>query len=139
MITFNEDLYSSLVSDLEEQFEGTFELWYVSGKPSEFATTEIKIQAYADQIELFCGTLEWALSQKRFRLAKGGIFLEGTPSEQADRFRQAFPKTKEEMQEKDHYWWYLDECPGGIVWYTTIDDHGFQTSPVGDGRFYYWT
>ncbi len=50
----------------------------------------------------------------RIKLAKHGKFLEGSVDEQVERFRQAFPKTEEEME--DGIWFFDESCPGGAVW-----------------------
>ncbi|EOA1953219.1 DUF596 domain-containing protein, partial [Escherichia coli] len=39
---------------------------------------------------------------------------EGSVEEQVERFRQAFPKTEEEME--DGIWFFDESCPGGAVW-----------------------
>ena len=133
----NESTFEKIFQHLE--FKALDELWAVTLFPSEFDFPKKYSTLYMGRIELFCQVLKWLLFNMKMRLANHGIFLEGTPQEQVNIFKKSFPKTEEEMLEKEHYWWYLDECPGGAVWYTDIDDHGFQTTPVGDGRFYYWT
>lgn len=114
-------------------------VWWVSARPTEYGFNIEYAKNYQKRVELFCLIIECLLSEGKIRIAKQGVFLDGTPIEQANRFREAFPKTEEEMKEKEGYWWYTEECPGGAVWYTHIDDNGFQTFPVGDGRFYFWT
>ena len=112
-------------------------LWWTTGKATMFDFPENYSVSYQNRINLFCLLLERMLTEGKLRLAKRSTFLEGTPKEQITLFKNALPKTAEEMNEQESYWWYKDECPGGAVWYTDVDD-GFQTSPVGDGRFYYW-
>lgn len=121
------------------QYDDLRGLWWVVERPTEYGFPANYTKSYQSRIDLFCTILEWLLSEGKMRLANHGIFLEGTPAQQADKFRNAFPKSEDEMNEKEAYLWFLDECPGGAVWYTDVDDNGFQTSPTGDGRFYYWT
>lgn len=58
----------------------------------------------------------WALTrllkEGRIKLAKHGKFLEGSVDEQVERFRQAFPKTEEEME--DGIWFFDESCPGAV-------------------------
>ncbi|EON9239895.1 TPA: DUF596 domain-containing protein [Escherichia coli] len=57
---------------------------------------------------------EHLLKEGRIKLAKHGKFLEGSVDEQVERFRRAFPKTEEEME--DGIWFFDESCPGGAVW-----------------------
>jgi hypothetical protein len=128
----------SVIDHLKSQFFATAELWAVTAYANDYGIMG-DYTSYQNRIDLFSGVLEEIVRRAVARIAKKGQFLSGSPEEQANQFRTAFPTTLEEMKEKDAYWWYLDECPGGLVWYTDIDDNGFETSPTGDGRFYRWT
>lgn len=70
--------------------------------------------SFAQRQRLFFWLFERLLKEGRIKLAKHGRFLEGTVEEQVERFRQAFPKTEEEME--DGIWFFDEECPGGAVW-----------------------
>ena len=74
--------------------------------PAEFS--------FADRREIFFWALTRLLKEGRIKLAKHGKFLEGNVDEQVERFRQAFPKTEEEME--DGIWFFDESCPGGAVW-----------------------
>ncbi|WP_223723969.1 DUF596 domain-containing protein [Escherichia coli] len=74
--------------------------------PAEFS--------FADRRENFFWVLTRLLKEGRIKLAKHGKFLEGSVDEQVERFRQAFPKTEEEME--DGIWFFDESCPGGAVW-----------------------
>lgn len=63
---------------------------------------------------LFFWLFERLLREGRIKLAKNGKFLEGSVDTQIERFRQAFPKTEEEME--DGIWFFDEDCPGGAVW-----------------------
>ena len=63
--------------------------------PAEFS--------FADRREIFFWALTRLLKEGRIKLAK-----------QVERFRQAFPKTEEEME--DGIWFFDESCPGGAVW-----------------------
>jgi len=134
----NEEGYVDVVNHLRSQFFGLSELWATTEYAREYGITG-DYSSYQNRIDLFCKVLERILTNGEARIANRGIFLQGSSKEQSDLFRRSFPKSVEEMEEKDAYWWYLEECPGELVWYTDLDDEGFQTSPVGDGRFYFWT
>jgi len=134
-MTLGKDTYTGLINYLKNQFFATGELWAVTAYANEYGITG-DYTSYQNRVNLFSNVLEEILRRKEARIAKEGQFLSGLPEEQAAQFRTALPTTLEEMEEKDAYWWYLDECPGGLVWYTDIDDNGFETSPTGDGRFY---
>jgi hypothetical protein len=45
---------------------------------------------------------------------KSSIPLEGTVEEQIERFRQAFPKSDEEME--NGLWFFYEACPAGCDW-----------------------
>ncbi|MFD2571069.1 DUF596 domain-containing protein [Spirosoma soli] len=137
-MTLGRDAYTSIIDHLKSQFFATDELWAVTAYANDYSIMG-DYTSYQNRINLFSSVLEEILRREEARIAKKGQFLSGSPEEQANQFRNAFPTTLEEMNEKDAYWWYLDECPGGLVWYTDIDDNGFETSPTGDGRFYLWT
>ncbi len=126
--------YYEIISHLKSQYFATPELWAANayGLVGDY-------KPHCRRVDLFCEVVKAMLYRHDIRIAKDGLFLEGSPKEIADRFKLAFPKTSEEMFEKDAYWWFSDECPGGFVWYTDTNDDGFETSPVGDGRFYLWT
>lgn len=130
--------YSEIINHLKSQYFATPELWAVTAYANEYGL-DGDYKSYCKRVDLFCDVVKEMLARKDLRVAKGGIFLENSPDEISERFRYALPNTFEEMTEKDTYWWYLDECPGGFVWYTDANDDGFETSPVGDGRFYLWT
>lgn len=137
-MTLSRDAYTSIIDHLKSQFFAMDELWAVTAYANEYGIIG-DYTSYQNRINLFSSILEVILRRGAARIAKKGQFLSGSPEEQANQFKNAFPTTLEEMKEKDAYWWYLDECPGGLVWYTDIDDNGFETSPTGDGRFYLWT
>nr|WP_255523039.1 DUF596 domain-containing protein [Xenorhabdus sp. PB62.4] len=63
--------------------------------------------------------LERLLKDGKIKLAKHGVFLEGTIDEQLARLRAAFPETEEELY--NGLWFVFEECPGGIVW---VSDNG---------------
>lgn len=115
------------------------ELWAVTLYPDEFTFPYYYSLSYENRIDLFCIVLDWLLENEKMRLAKDGTFLTCPIKDQVVVFKKSFPETEKEMQEKDAYWWYLDDCPGGAVWYNSVEDEGGQTSPVGDGRYYFWT
>jgi len=119
------------------QYDSLYTLWWMTERPDLFSFSIDYAVNYQCRIKVFCMILQRLLEEDKMRLAYGGVFLEGTPIEQANRFRGAFPKDEKDFDET--IWWLLEECPGGAVWYTDIDDQGFQTTPVGDGRFYFWT
>lgn len=137
-MTLSRDAYTSIIDHLKSQFFATDELWAVTAHANDYGIAG-DYTSYQNRINLFSSVLEEILKREEARIAKRGQFLPGSPEEQTDQFRNAFPTTFEEMKEKDAYWWYLDECPGGLVWYNDIEDSGFETSPTGDGRFYLWT
>ena len=70
--------------------------------------------SFIDRREIFFWALKRLLNEGRIRLAKHGKFLEGSVEEQVERFRLAFPKTEEEME--DGIWFFDEDCPGGAVW-----------------------
>jgi hypothetical protein len=130
--------YYEIISHLKSQYFATPELWAVTAYANEYGLIG-DYKPHCKRVDLFCEVVKAMLARHDIRIAKDGLFLERSPEEIADRFKLAFPQTSEEMLEKDAYWWFLDDCPGGFVWYTDIGDNGFETSPVGDGRFYLWT
>lgn len=137
-MNISRDAYTSIIDHLKSQFFATGELWATTAYANDYGIMG-DYTSYQNRIDLFSSVLEEILRREEARIAKEGQFLSGSPEEQATQFRNAFPITLEEMNEKDAYWWYLDEYPGGLVWYTDIDDNGFETSSTGDGRFYLWT
>ncbi|WP_080172155.1 DUF596 domain-containing protein [Salmonella enterica] len=70
--------------------------------------------SFDERKKLFFWIFERLLKEGRIKLAKHGKFLEGSVDEQVERFRQAFPKTEEEME--DGIWFFDESCPGGAVW-----------------------
>ncbi|ROP62880.1 hypothetical protein EDF81_1392 [Enterobacter sp. BIGb0383] len=70
--------------------------------------------SFTDRREIFLWALKRLLNDGRIKLAKHGKFLEGSVDEQVERFRQALPKTEEEME--DGIWFFDEVCPGGAVW-----------------------
>ncbi|PRY24135.1 hypothetical protein CLV58_14034 [Spirosoma oryzae] len=137
-MTLSIDTYTSIIDHLKSQFFATGELWAVTAYANDYGIIG-DYTSYKNRIDLFSSVLEEILRMKEARVGSKGEFLSGSPEEQDTQFKNAFPTTLEEMNEKAAYWWYLDECPGGLVWYTDIDDNEFETSPTGDGRFYLWT
>lgn len=77
---------------------------------------------FSDRKKIFLWVLECLLKEGRIKLAKNGKFLEGTVEEQLERFRQALPKTEEEME--DGIWFFDESCPGGAVW--VLKDGSFE-------------
>lgn len=73
--------------------------------PAEFS--------FADRREIFFWALTRLLKEGRIKLAKHGKFLEGSVDEQVERFRQAFPKTEEEME--DGIWFLMRVVRGGCL------------------------
>lgn len=69
---------------------------------------------FIQQKTLFFWLFERLLKEGRIKLAKHGQFLDGSVDEQIERFRLAFPKTEEEME--DGTWFFDEDCPGGAVW-----------------------
>ncbi len=114
-------------------------LWWAANNPTKYGISPINSETYQGRVNVFCLLLEYMLRTGEMRLANSGVFLEGTAEQLANRFKIALADKESVMEEQDSYWVFMEWCPGGAVWYTDIDDNGFQTSPVGDGRFYYWT
>ncbi|MBC8952386.1 DUF596 domain-containing protein [Xenorhabdus sp. PB62.4] len=69
--------------------------------------------SFGERQDYFFEFLEWLLKDGKIKLAKHGVFLEGTIDEQLARLRAAFPKTEEELY--NGLWFVFEECPGGIV------------------------
>ena len=76
--------------------------------------TESFASDFSIRRKFFFWIFEHLLKEGRIKLAKHGKFLEGSVEEQVERFRQAFPKTEEEME--DGIWFFDESCPGGAVW-----------------------
>ncbi|EEV5606222.1 TPA: DUF596 domain-containing protein [Escherichia coli] len=70
--------------------------------------------SFEERKKVFLWVLTRLLKEGRIKLVKHGKFLEGSVEEQVERFRQAFPKTEEEME--DGIWFFDESCPGGAVW-----------------------
>ncbi|MBB6759383.1 DUF596 domain-containing protein, partial [Escherichia coli] len=62
--------------------------------------------SFEERKKVFLWVLTRLLKEGRIKLAKHGKFLEGSVEEQVERFRQAFPKTEEEMEDGI---WFFDE------------------------------
>ncbi|MCC8466989.1 MULTISPECIES: DUF596 domain-containing protein [Photorhabdus] len=75
--------------------------------------------SFEERKNYFLEFIERLLKENKIKLAKNGVFLEGTTDEQLTHFRVVFPKTEEEL----YYglWFTFEECPGGIVW---VSDDG---------------
>jgi len=92
--------------------------------------------SYQNSIDAFLECLFTFLNEGKLRLAKKGKFLEGTIEEQIELFRKSFPD-EERMKEVESYWWYLDDCPAGVVWIVDEAVEGF-TTPAENGKHYFW-
>ncbi|XQK57440.1 VENN motif pre-toxin domain-containing protein [Escherichia coli] len=68
--------------------------------------------SFEERKKIFLWVLTRLLKEGRIKLAKHGKFLEGSVDEQVERFRQAFPKTEEEME--DGIWFFDESCPGAL-------------------------
>ncbi|KAB7731158.1 DUF596 domain-containing protein [Rudanella paleaurantiibacter] len=113
-------------------------LWFKTERWDFYDFPQTISEDYHQRVQLFCYVLEHILNDNLAVLAKNGVFLVGSPTEQANLFQKAFPADEATWDEHSAYWWFLDECPGSIVWYIEDDNGGVLTTPVGDGRFYYW-
>lgn len=73
-----------------------------------------------DEREEFLSVLERALTEKRLALKKDDQWLTGTPQEQVERFRLAFPRTRQPYAGRPDmdvgHWLYGLECPGEVYW-----------------------
>lgn len=78
--------------------------------------------SFIDRREIFLWVLKRLLTDGRIKLAKHGVFLDGSIEEQLERFRQAFPHTEDEIE--DGIWFFDENCPGGAVW--VLEDGSFQ-------------
>lgn len=78
--------------------------------------------------EAFFWILERFLTEGRVRLSKNDIFLEGTPQELVQKFRDVFPKSDipdPAFPDLDaSYWFYKPECPGDIRWLIKYEENG---------------
>lgn len=77
-------------------------------------STESMAETYCLREKHFFMLFEKLLEDNLIKLAKKGVFLNGTVAEQIERFRQSFPKTEAEME--DGLWFFDETCPGGAVW-----------------------
>jgi hypothetical protein len=62
------------------------------------------------------------LEEGRIKLVnmRSHVPLEGSIDEQIQRFRDAFPKSDEEMD--NGFWFFSEACPGGSAWQHTPSD-----------------
>ncbi|WP_145577612.1 DUF596 domain-containing protein [Yersinia mollaretii] len=94
-------------------------LWYVT-PPDEYCGKEFTFEQRKD---FFFMLLHLLMQDGRIKLAKHGVFLDGTIEEQIARYKAAFPKTEQEWKARAEDVWFFDEdCPGGIVW---VHDNGY--------------
>lgn len=110
-------------------------LWWITESWDLYEFPKTVSENFHLRVELFCYVLERVLECNLAILYKNGAFLNRTSQDLAKMFQDAFPKNETDWLD---YWWYLDDCPASIVWYADNDNGGVLTSPVGDGRFYYW-
>lgn len=86
-------------------------IWY------EFAGEHDSLE---DEREEFLSVLERALTENRMALKKDGQWLTGTPVEQVERFRLAFPRTRQPFADQPDmdvgHWFYSIYCPGEVYW-----------------------
>ncbi|MCO6551424.1 MAG: DUF596 domain-containing protein [Gilliamella sp.] len=75
---------------------------------------------FPERKELFFYFVKRLLKEGRLKLAKNGRLLEGSIEDQIKLFYEAFPKTEDEMFDKqklmDDYWFFDDSCPAEAVW-----------------------
>ncbi|OCG22472.1 DUF596 domain-containing protein [Gilliamella sp. App4-10] len=80
---------------------------------------------FPERKELFFYFVKRLLKEGRLKLAKNGWLLEGSIEDQIKLFYEAFPKTEDEMFDKqklmDDYWFFDDSCPAEAVW---VNDDG---------------
>jgi len=58
------------------------------------------------------------LQEERIKLAKHGVFLEGSPERLVQLFRETLPTAEEDVASIGgiENWFFAEECPGGAVW-----------------------
>lgn len=68
--------------------------------------------------EMFLEFMTKIVESGELRLALKGKYLEGTPQEQIDKFRQAWPESYDKNdpdKDIDLLWWFC-QAPAGAVW-----------------------
>lgn len=69
--------------------------------------------------EMFLDFMLELVKNKELKLARHGNFLQGTPEEQIELFREVWPDEYDENDPKkdiDYFWW-SDVAPAGAVWF----------------------
>jgi hypothetical protein len=76
------------------------------------------------KLAFFC-ILKKLLDTGQIKLAKRGVYLEGTSEDLVQMFRDSFPLTEESVAHIGgiENWFFADDCPGGAVW---IRDDGTE-------------
>jgi hypothetical protein len=126
--------YLKIIDGLEQM--ALTNLWLATSDSIFYDFPKKYSETYQGRIELFFIVLGRLIEEKKLRLAKKGEFLQGTIDEQLALFKNAFPD-EERMKEVETYWWFLDDCPAGVVWILDREIESFTTT-AGDGKFYYW-
>lgn len=87
---------------------------------SAWSSTDFPSLTFPERIEVFCALLHRMLESGQFKLKKDGEYLTGSPEEQVQLFREAFPETDypyPDFPDCDvSYWFFDDNCPGQAVW-----------------------
>lgn len=70
----------------------------------------------ARRMEVFFCLLERLMLEGRVKLAHDGIFFQGTPRDQIDMLRAAWPEDPGEDDLDGFGFWFLTKSPAGVVW-----------------------
>ena len=104
----------------EQFFDAALEYAYCHDLSWLWDKSKMSDQPFEDRKSLFFSLLEKTLETGRLHLKKNGHYLSGTPEEQVQLFRKAFPTSNipdpRYPNEDASYWFYGEECPGEAVW-----------------------
>lgn len=91
-------------------------VWQEFGMPIEYRDTDHTLVSFDERREGFLWTLKRFLENGHIRLLwwSDKSLATGTPDEQVDIIRQAFPANDEGME--DGLWFFPVGCPVGVLW-----------------------
>ncbi|CNK13666.1 Uncharacterized protein conserved in bacteria [Yersinia mollaretii] len=110
---YSHDEYKLFQDELEGGSIGT--LWSAM-RADNFGKDDL---SFNDKKAYFFELLQRLMQDGKIKLAKHGVFLDGTIEEQIARYKAAFPDNEDKLVHG--LWFTFDESPGGIVW---VHDNG---------------
>jgi len=120
----------------EQTLQEIYEITVLGSISMIWYNSEYLSNNYTHHVDIFIEIIEKFCNGDKIKLAKGGKFLTNPVMFQLQKIKDSLP-SQERMQDES-YWWYLDDCPAGVVWIIDEAIEGF-TTPAENGKHYFWT